>query len=105
MSHDRPMSSASARAILTEHGMWPELLAQTTEEFCRTREYTNAVLVCTSLSDDEATARINLVPSGAADDWRLNRLPGGHPRTCPDEPDTHRHVVFVLGEVEGEVAR
>lgn len=95
-------TSDAARAALADHPGWSGLLAQTTEEFCRTEEYANAVLVCTSLPDDEATARINLVPSGAAQPWRLNRIPSAQPRPCPDEPATHRHMAFVCADIEGE---
>lgn len=105
MSHVRPTPSAAARAILTEHSLWPPLLAQQTEEFCRLQEHSNAVLVCTSLSDAEALDRVNLVPAAIGVDWRPNRVPEAQPRPCPDEPGTHRHMVFVFGDIEGEVSR
>jgi hypothetical protein len=68
--------------------------SQRTEEFCRVREEFNAVLVCTSLRDDEATARVNLVPPDSCCRWQLAQVAEAQPWTCPDDSATHRHVVF-----------
>lgn len=55
--------------------------------------YTRA---CTSLSDEEATARINLLPPmGDHGEWVLLTKEGeGGPVPCQDKPDTHRHLMW-----------
>jgi hypothetical protein len=52
--------------------------------------------VCTSLTDEQATARM---PEAGGDlVWRIfdgpfhDGIPNGSP--CPDDPDTHRHLLF-----------
>lgn len=49
---------------------------------------------CTSLSDDEATARVNLVPSGTSAGWVLCTEEGMAPVPCQDKPETHRHLMW-----------
>src|SRR5690606_32239990 len=51
---------------------------------------------CTSLSDEEATARINLLPPmGDRGRWVLLTEPGnGGPVPCASRPDTHRHLMW-----------
>lgn len=51
---------------------------------------------CTSLADEEATARINLAsPSGLDHDWvLLTGEKGGGPVPCADKPETHRHLMW-----------
>ena len=56
--------------------------------------------VCTSLDDEEAAKRLNREhPTGIKNQWRLSKdkffadgLP--MPCTCPDHPETHRHLLF-----------
>ncbi|MGR6922602.1 hypothetical protein ACU635_50825 [[Actinomadura] parvosata] len=55
--------------------------------------------VCTSLTDDQAAARLNEAhPTGITSRWEVadepfaNGDPNGRP--CPDRPDTHRHLLF-----------
>jgi hypothetical protein len=55
--------------------------------------------VCTSLTDAEATERLNLVhPTGISSRWSIADEPfrTGEPNGCPcnDRPDTHRHILF-----------
>lgn len=56
--------------------------------------------VCTSLTDEQATARINETnPTGIARTWQLSdnsTFAGGDPHPCPcnEKPDTHRHLLF-----------
>ena len=49
---------------------------------------------CTSLSDEEATARINSVPSGTRNGWTLCAGEGRAPVACEDKPTTHRHLMW-----------
>lgn len=56
--------------------------------------------VCTSLSDDEATARLNLEHPTGIGPWFVaadsHFADGTHTNPCPceDKPDTHRHILF-----------
>lgn len=70
------------------------LAAQQTAEFERLREALFGVQVCTSLSDEEATARMNLTPSGTSHGWQLTDSVAAQPVACADKPSTHRHLVF-----------
>ncbi|MQB00514.1 MAG: hypothetical protein GEU78_09525 [Actinobacteria bacterium] len=54
---------------------------------------------CTSLTDEQATERINAVhPTGIRNPWTIvnepfrDGTPNGAP--CPDAPDTRRHLLF-----------
>lgn len=55
--------------------------------------------VCTSLTDDEATTRLNFErPTGVDSPWRISDDPTfadgtPHPAPCPSSPE-HRHVLF-----------
>lgn len=56
-------------------------------------------IVCTSLSDDEATKRLNEEhPTGISSRWEIDPivLDDGTqtPCKCLDNPDTHRHIIF-----------
>lgn len=52
--------------------------------------------VCTSLSDEDATER--MPATGISSRWQIadepfrDGTPNGSP--CPDNPDTHRHLLF-----------
>lgn len=55
--------------------------------------------VCTDLTDDEATAKLNLTrPTGIEFGWKIADEPfsGGEPNPtpCPDDPSC-RHILFV----------
>lgn len=55
--------------------------------------------VCTSLTDEEATQRLNAShPTGISSRWRLPDEPLAYGerngRPCPDRPQTHRHLLF-----------
>ena len=71
------------------------LKQQQTWEFFRLAENLVSVQVCTSLSDEDATARMNLTPSGTTGGWQLTDDPNNGPVPCVDEPATHRHLIFV----------
>jgi hypothetical protein len=71
------------------------LKQQQTWEFFRLAENLVSVQVCTSLSDEDATARMNLTPSGTKGGWQLTDDPNNGPVPCADEPATHRHLIFV----------
>lgn len=64
-------------------------------DFVRIQENLVSAQVCTSLSDEDATARMNLTPSGTSHGWQLTDDPDNGPVPCADEPDTRRHLVFV----------
>lgn len=51
---------------------------------------------CTSLSNEDATARINLMPPmGDHGEWVLLTEEGdGGPVACQDKPETHRHLMW-----------
>jgi hypothetical protein len=70
------------------------LPGQKTPEFERIREGIFSVQVCTSLTDDEATARVNELPSGTTGGWTLTADPDAQPVPCDDKPNTHRHLLF-----------
>lgn len=67
---------------------------QFTPEFTRIRETLLNMQVCTSLSDEDATARANVMPSGTSFGWVLSTDPKQAPVPCDDNPDTHRHMIF-----------
>ncbi|MGP4092977.1 hypothetical protein [Nonomuraea sp. KM90] len=55
--------------------------------------------VCTSVTNDEATGRLNVAhPTGISTRWELagDPFPNGdpNPSPCRDHPDTHRHLLF-----------
>ncbi|HEX6970501.1 MAG TPA: hypothetical protein VF174_17040 [Micromonosporaceae bacterium] len=56
--------------------------------------------VCTSLSDEEATERLNSEhPTGISSRWEVADDPTfsdgrPNPLPCDDYPDTHRHILF-----------
>lgn len=84
--------SPATRALVEQvEGAMP---SQSTDEFTRLREGLFNVQVCTSLTDEEATARVNLVPSGTAYGWQLTTDPDAQPVACADQPATHRHLLF-----------
>jgi hypothetical protein len=68
-----------------------------TDEFTLLRQDLFSIQVCTSLTDEQATARANTWPSGTTHGWQLDAE--GHPESapvpCADRPDTHRHLVFL----------
>ncbi|MEO3922666.1 hypothetical protein ABGB07_02105 [Micromonosporaceae bacterium B7E4] len=73
---------------------------QQTPEFTRYAEGLVCVSVCTSLPDDAATARINLMPPmGDRGEWVLSEAAefadgSPHPNPCDINPQTHRHLLF-----------
>ena len=86
-------------------GLMPETLAlvrqveanmprQESDEFTRISEGLFDLRVCTSLTDEDATARVNEVPSGTRHGWVLNLAEGFAPVPCDDRPDTHRYLMF-----------
>lgn len=58
-----------------------------------------SAVICTSLTDDEATRRINSEsPTGISSAWSLadhfrEGEPNGQP--CDESPNTHRHLHFI----------
>lgn len=72
--------------------------SQRTDEFTVYAEGLIYSSVCTSLSDEDAIARRNLMPSGTSHGWQLvdgpfrDGTPNGGP--CNQRPDTHRHLLF-----------
>ena len=67
---------------------------QKTPEFERLKEGLFDAQVCTSLSDEEATARMNEVPSGTSNGWTLTTDADRAPVACAENPETHRHLIF-----------
>jgi len=67
---------------------------QTSPEFTRLSEGLFDAQVCTSLSDEDATARMNEVPSGTSYGWQLTTDADRAPVACADQPATHRHLIF-----------
>jgi len=58
-----------------------------------------AASVCSSLSIEETTSRLNTEhPTGINSQWRLSKdnFLGGesNPCICPDYPTTHKHYLF-----------
>lgn len=59
-----------------------------------------AASVCTSLSDEEATARLNETePTRISSGWALSEDPtfadgSPNPQPCSLKPETHRHLLF-----------
>lgn len=55
-------------------------------------------IVCTALSDEEMTARLNADhPTGISSRWEIaDQLPDGTPngKPCDDHPDARRHLLF-----------
>lgn len=70
------------------------LAAQKDDDFERIGEGLCWARACTSLSDADATARMNLTPSGTSHGWQLTDEPNAQPVPCADKPQTHRHLVF-----------
>lgn len=68
--------------------------SQQTPEFTRLSERLLSIQACTSLSDKEATERVNRVPCGSTNGWQLSTDPKLAPVACADNPSTHRHVIF-----------
>lgn len=68
--------------------------SQSTDEFTRIRETLLNVQVCTSLTDEEASERANLMPSGTRFGWTLSENPDLAPVPCMERPETHRHLIF-----------
>lgn len=62
------------------------------DEFARIGERLGAVLVCTSLTDDEVTERVRQIPSGTSGGWAID--PDLAPAPCPNRPATHRHRIL-----------
>lgn len=56
-------------------------------------------LICTSLTDDEATARINREnPTGISSAWSVAdhfREGEANGQPCDESPETHRHLLFI----------
>lgn len=55
--------------------------------------------VCTSLTPEEATQRLNMEhPTGITSRWAVadEEFAGGesNPCPCPDHPETHKHYLF-----------
>lgn len=52
--------------------------------------------VCTSLSDVDATSRLNETnpPGTSVNEWRLCTEEDQLPIACEDNPGTHRHLMF-----------
>lgn len=92
-----PELSPETRALIAQvEANAPSL---TTDEFTRYAEGLFYAAACTSLTDEEATARMNAVPSGTSGGWTLSadaKFADGtpHPAPCPDKPATHRHLLF-----------
>lgn len=70
------------------------LPSQHTPEFERIDERLLSVQVCTSLTDAEATERVNCIPAGTSYGRHLSTDPACAPVPCDDRPDTHRHLIF-----------
>lgn len=70
------------------------LKAQPGDDFERLGESLLYARACTSLSDEDATARMNLTPSGTSYGWQLCTDDGHAPVPCQDKPDTHRHLMW-----------
>lgn len=49
---------------------------------------------CTTMSDEDATTRVNLWPSGTSNGWTLCTAEGQAPVPCNDKPETHRHLMW-----------
>lgn len=56
--------------------------------------------VCTALTDEQATERLNAEqPTGIESRWRVSpastfRRGGPNPGPCEESPGTHRHILF-----------
>lgn len=70
------------------------------KEFCIYADGLVHSSVCTSLTDEQATSRINeQLPTGIASQWEISpdeKFSTGEWNGCPCEtfPDTHRHILF-----------
>ena len=73
------------------------LAEQQGDDFERLQETLASVQVCTSLSDEDATARMALTPPSSSGrlSWQLDTDPDNGPVPCAEKPATHRHLVFV----------
>lgn len=61
-------------------------------DFSWIRESILAAIACTSLSDEEAQARVPF--AGTRFGWQLTDDPRNAPVPCLESPETHRHIVF-----------
>ena len=86
------MSNLSPRLQAFVDQMEAGLADQERDDFQRLQEMLLSVQVCTSLPDEEATARMNLTPSGTSGGWQLSEEL--KPVPCAAHPDTHRHLIF-----------
>ncbi|MEV7265632.1 hypothetical protein AB0N38_18955 [Micromonospora aurantiaca] len=85
------LSPATRRRVEAVEAAAP---TQQTPEFTRLWEHLLYAQACTSLSDEDATARMNLLPSGTSGGWQLTTDPANAPVACADNPTTHRHLIF-----------
>lgn len=84
----------SPRLLAMVDQMQAGLDEQKGDDFERLKEGLFNAQVCTSLSDDEAAARMNLTPSGTSHGWQLTDEVSQQPVPCADRPATHRHLIF-----------
>ena len=66
---------------------------QLTDEFCQVAMSMFEMVICTSLSDEEALVRARTTPSGTSGGWKRSHRTD-QPLPCEDGPDTHRHLIF-----------
>lgn len=85
------ISPATQQLITTMTAAAP---GQHSPEFTRLREGLFDAQVCTSMNDEDATARMNEAPSGTSNGWTLTTDPDLAPVACADQPATHRHLIF-----------
>jgi hypothetical protein len=78
------------RAVEEQQGEDFKLLNVDSDSFFANLLYTRA---CTSLSDEDATARINLVPSGTSNGWVLCTGEQLEPVPCSEKPG-FRHLMW-----------
>ena len=77
--------------------MWAASKRKEFDVYCVGVVYTS---VCTSLSVEAATARLNADhPTGIESAWKLADEPfndgTANPHVCEDAPETHKHMLFV----------
>lgn len=94
-----PAPELSPKTLALVEQVQAAMPGQKTDEFERLGEGLCYVSVCTSLSDEDAAARVNEVPAGTSNGWTLSEdkeFADGtpHPTPCPDKPATHRHLLF-----------
>lgn len=88
------MSTLEPRIAALADQMQAGLAEQQGPDFERLSERLLSIQVCTSLSDEDATTRMNLTASGTTHGWQLSVEPANAPVPCADKPDTHRHLIF-----------